>query len=118
MDFIPADILAKYGQGFVMSTQGVAINTSVRSGATWEIASLKFPDFWGKGMAFCAPDPDRMFPEGKGSTYAEEKATVVCAGCPYILECLQFALENDEWGVWGGTTRAQRKAMRQRLGYV
>ena len=91
--------------------------SSSRTQDYWEIHGDTYPDFWSKGAAFCASDPERMFPEGYNSNYREEDATVVCTGCPYIQECLQFALENDEWGVWGGTTRHERKGMRQRLGY-
>ncbi len=41
------------------------------------------------------------------------RAKAVCAGCPVRAECLEFALANDErWGVWGGTSERQRRAMR------
>lgn len=85
---------------------------------TWEIYGDRYPDFWSKGVAPCSADPDTMFPEGRHTQQKELQVTKVCKGCPYIQECLQFALENDEWGVWGGTTREQRKVMRRKLGYV
>jgi hypothetical protein len=110
MDIIPADILAKYGQGFVMD--------AIPKGLTWDILGDKYPDFWSKGTANCTAYPDLMFPEGYNSHPRELKATEVCNGCPYIKECLQFALENDEWGVWGGMTRHQRRPLRKALGYV
>jgi hypothetical protein len=28
-------------------------------------------------------------------------------------ECLAFAIDNDERGVWGGTSEAERRAMRR-----
>ncbi len=38
-----------------------------------------------------------------------EAALVVCGHCPYQRQCLQAAYDNDEqFGVWGGTTPAQR----------
>jgi WhiB family redox-sensing transcriptional regulator len=41
------------------------------------------------------------------------RAKAVCAGCPVREACLEFALANDErWGVWGGTSERQRRAMR------
>lgn len=37
------------------------------------------------------------------------RAKEVCDECPVVRECLANALENDERGVWGGTSRRQRK---------
>jgi hypothetical protein len=34
-----------------------------------------------------------------------------CLACDVRVECLSWALDNDEDGVWGGTTRQQREAM-------
>lgn len=84
---------------------------------TWALFGDKYPDFWSKGTAFCTADPDSMFPEGRYLKEEEKGATKVCNGCPYVIECLQFAIENDEWGIWGGTTRDERKSMRKRMGY-
>lgn len=91
---------------------------SSRAQDYWEIYGDTYPDFWSEGAAFCTADPDSLFPEGYNSHARELLATKVCQGCPYIRECLQFALENDEWGVWGGTTRHQRKPMRKAMGFI
>jgi hypothetical protein len=93
------------------------MTAAIPKGNTWSLFGEKYPDFWSKGLPHCTFDPDKLFPEGYMSEQREQDATVVCIGCPYIQECLQFALENDEWGVWGGTTRKERKTMRARLGY-
>jgi WhiB family redox-sensing transcriptional regulator len=37
----------------------------------------------------------------------------VCGACDVRIECLEWALTNDEEGVWGGTTRQQREAMKR-----
>jgi hypothetical protein len=37
----------------------------------------------------------------------------ICTACMVRVECLAYALKHDEWGVWGGTTREQREAMRR-----
>lgn len=37
----------------------------------------------------------------------------VCGACEVRIECLAYALDNDEFGVWGGTTRQQREAMKR-----
>lgn len=91
---------------------------SSRTQDYWDIYGDKYPDFWSKGPAPCSVDPDAMFPEGRGMHSQEQRMVVVCNGCPYLAECRQFAIENDEWGVWGGTTREQRKVIRKELGYV
>lgn len=87
-------------------------------GYTWELYGDRYPDFWSKGAALCSADPDTFFPEGRGAPYREKEVAKLCKGCPYLIECRQFAIENDEWGVWGGTTREERKVMRKVLGYV
>lgn len=38
------------------------------------------------------------------------RAKAVCAVCPVLQECFDFAMENrEEYGVWGGTTRSERE---------
>ena len=42
----------------------------------------------------------------------QNKAKMVCAGCPVRTECLAEALDNQiEWGVWGGLTERERRAL-------
>ena len=39
----------------------------------------------------------------------------MCAGCPVRTECLAEALDNQiEWGVWGGMTERERRALLRR----
>ena len=40
-------------------------------------------------------------------------AVATCARCLVKPECLAFALEHGEAGVWGGTTEAERRVMRR-----
>jgi WhiB family redox-sensing transcriptional regulator len=42
----------------------------------------------------------------------EDAALAVCGGCPARAECLAYALDSEEFGVWGGTTPGQRDALR------
>jgi len=41
------------------------------------------------------------------------KAKAICATCPVIDKCLQFALDNDDFEVtiYGGLTGEERKAL-------
>ncbi|OBH87134.1 WhiB family transcriptional regulator [Mycobacterium scrofulaceum] len=61
-------------------------------------------------------DPDEMFVRGA----AQRRAATICRHCPVILECGADALEHQvEWGVWGGMTERQRRALlRQHSGVV
>lgn len=79
-----------------------------------------FPNFAGKGEAKCAEqDPELFFPEYESVNFYQilNYARNVCQGCPYQLECLTFAVENNELGVWGGTSELERRRMRS-LGRV
>ena len=52
--------------------------------------------------------PDELFVRGA----AQNDAKRLCAGCPVRTECLAEALDNEiEWGVWGGMTERERRAI-------
>jgi WhiB family transcriptional regulator, redox-sensing transcriptional regulator len=56
-------------------------------------------------------DPEELFVRGA----KQKKAAVICRHCPVIVECLADALENQmEFGVWGGMTERQRRALLKR----
>jgi hypothetical protein len=49
--------------------------------------------------------------------FAEDKQAItraksLCAECQVAAECLAFAVERGEVGVWGGTTRRERRGLR------
>jgi len=56
-----------------------------------------------------AVDPDLFFPEGKNKREQEYNAKQICASCPIITDCLQFAIDNKQVGIWGGTTDDERR---------
>jgi WhiB family redox-sensing transcriptional regulator len=61
--------------------------------------------------ALCAQaDPDAWFPE-PGQRNDVPKA--ICSRCPVQQECLDHAIENDEMGIWGGMTEAERGRQEQ-----
>jgi WhiB family transcriptional regulator, redox-sensing transcriptional regulator len=60
------------------------------------------------------PDPDVFFP---GKTDSGAAAKQVCAGCPVIGDCLEFALQTmpaaeRDHGVYGGLTPTERARLR------
>ena len=55
--------------------------------------------------------PDYLFVRGA----EQNKAKQLCQGCPVRNECLAEALDNQiEWGVWGGLTERERRALLRR----
>jgi WhiB family transcriptional regulator, redox-sensing transcriptional regulator len=67
---------------------------------------------WVNDAACRAGDPDQLFVAGAG----QNRAKGVCMRCPVRTECLADALDHrTEWGVWGGMTERERRALlRQR----
>jgi WhiB family redox-sensing transcriptional regulator len=59
-------------------------------------------------------DPDIFFPEGKRKEIQEltSKAKTICTTCSVAESCILSAIDNDEWGIWGGATRDERNKMR------
>ncbi len=54
---------------------------------------------------------DELFVQGA----AQNRAKAVCASCPVRTECLADALDNRvEFGVWGGMTERERRALLRR----
>lgn len=56
-------------------------------------------------------DPDELFVQGA----EQNRAKVICRACPVRTECLADALDNQvEFGVWGGMTERERRAILKR----
>lgn len=66
---------------------------------------------WTPRAACRAAQPDQLFVRGA----EQNKAKQLCQGCPVRTECLAEALDNQiEWGVWGGMTERERRALLRR----
>ncbi|HEX4699591.1 MAG TPA: WhiB family transcriptional regulator [Actinomycetes bacterium] len=66
---------------------------------------------WASRGACKTSDPDSLFVQGA----AQNRAKAVCMGCPVRTECLSDALDNRvEFGVWGGMTERERRALLRR----
>jgi len=66
---------------------------------------------WSSKGACRTTDPDALFVQGA----AQNRAKAVCLGCPVRTECLADALDNRiEFGVWGGMTERERRALLRR----
>ncbi|MDS1271783.1 WhiB family transcriptional regulator [Lipingzhangella sp. LS1_29] len=70
---------------------------------------------WNEDLAVHAKcreiDPDALFVQGA----AQNRAKLICRGCPVRTECLAEALDaRIEFGVWGGMTERERRALLRR----
>src|SRR6188472_716915 len=74
------------------------------------VQTCALPIWAGQGRCV-SNDPDALFVRGA----AQQNAKIVCQKCPVIAECLADALDNrTEFGVWGGMTERERRAMLRR----
>lgn len=66
---------------------------------------------WASQAACRGSNPDTLFVQGA----AQNRAKAICIGCPVRAECLADALDNRiEFGVWGGMTERERRALLRR----
>jgi WhiB family redox-sensing transcriptional regulator len=75
---------------------------------------IKVEESWLDQAACAKTNPDLFFPPrgvGRRSKHAQA-AKEICAGCPVRRDCLQWALDNDEVGIWGGLTQRERVVFR------
>jgi WhiB family transcriptional regulator, redox-sensing transcriptional regulator len=62
-------------------------------------------------QAACKGRTEELFVRGA----AQNRAKQMCMGCPVRTECLAEALDSRiEWGVWGGMTERERRAVLKR----
>lgn len=64
---------------------------------------------WSK--AACAGLDSRIFFVSEDDHNAVDYAIRICDRCPIADACLDFALIHREDGIWGGTTRRQRRRL-------
>lgn len=70
------------------------------------------PAWWSR--AACAGMPTARF-VGEGRGYRTDAAVAVCAGCTVRDACLAYALASpdlDTYGIFGGLTARERRALR------
>jgi WhiB family redox-sensing transcriptional regulator len=86
---------------------------------------LNEPDLWGQApaggahwhdLAACrGADPELFFPIGSTgpALHQIDQAKRICQACPVQAPCLTSALDHGlAFGIWGGTTEEERRALR------
>lgn len=61
----------------------------------------------------CKGSPAKIF--FQYDVVRDRLAKAICQGCPVREPCLQYALDNDETGVWGGTNDKDRDRLRRTI---
>ena len=76
------------------------------------------PPHWRDFAACVEQDLNLFFPmstAGQAAQRQAEAAKQVCQACPVRQSCLEWALEvGPEFGIFGGTTEAERRILRSR----
>lgn len=68
---------------------------------------------WQESAACRREHPDTFFPDHGANRTNIRYAKEICSGCPVRVECLEFAIaNNDEYGIWGGMTPGERFELR------
>lgn len=60
-------------------------------------------------------DPESWFPVEVGVNVSPV-AKRICAACPVVTQCLDYAMTTDVEGWWAGTTVHQRRDARKKMG--
>jgi WhiB family redox-sensing transcriptional regulator len=69
------------------------------------------------GETPCMSAPNLFFIEKDEKGYSANDARKLCGMCPIRADCAAYALENRErYGIWGGMTWNERKALIRRNG--
>jgi hypothetical protein len=79
--------------------------------------TVKYPQF--DGTQVCSQIPLESYylisESGRSNKeIAQEKKRIksLCYSCSYQVECLEWALHYERYGIWGGTTEEERKVIR------
>lgn len=64
----------------------------------------------------CEQLPEFFFPQRDSMNQIHLEIRVakdVCARCPIVAECLEYAIVGEEaYGIWGGTTPEERRSLK------
>ena len=59
---------------------------------------------------------DLWFPDKGEEALYLNMVKGICASCTHKVECLEWGIANEPFGIWGGTGASQRRRMRNRRG--
>jgi WhiB family redox-sensing transcriptional regulator len=59
---------------------------------------------------------DFWFPENEGGSRISTEivmAKSICRQCIHQVECAEWAIQNEDFGIWGGLTESNRRVIRR-----
>lgn len=71
---------------------------------------MKYQDVDWKQSACTDMDVNVFFPN-PGRAYVRKvlEAKAICGECPIVQDCLRYAVDHEDHGIWGGLTAGERK---------
>ncbi|MGH8903868.1 MAG: WhiB family transcriptional regulator [Egibacteraceae bacterium] len=70
---------------------------------------------WRERAACLGEDTECFFPAGTSGPALDliERAKQLCADCVVSSQCLEYAVQTNQDGVWGGLTEDERRRLRR-----
>src|ERR1700710_586397 len=94
-----------------MNTMSYSRTSTTTGPTTTGLIDISVEGDWTARAACRGIDPDELFVQGAAQNRAKNR----CMGCVVRTECLSDALDNRvEFGVWGGMTGRERRALLRR----
>ena len=70
---------------------------------------------WNFEAPLCAEiDINLFFPDLEDNRIDARHAKSMCQRCDHLTDCLEWAIKNNEVGIWGGTNQKTREAIKRR----
>lgn len=70
--------------------------------------TFRIPEWMDRGACGEVGDTDLFFPGGG----INQEALAICGTCEVAGECLAYAIEHDERGIWGGMSERARHRLK------
>lgn len=79
---------------------------------------MRFPAF--TGTEPCTQfDPDMFFPDSVQAGEREyREIRAICSGCPVQADCLEWGVQHELYGVWGGANARELSRLRSLRGIL
>jgi hypothetical protein len=95
---------------------GYAKNGRTQFVAFHQIIPNGYPNF--NGEQLCSQtDPD-LFYNDKPDSNVTKQLRLICAKCPKLVDCKEYAIHNERDGFWGGLTARERQGVRKRINII
>jgi hypothetical protein len=63
------------------------------------------------------PEDEDPAVKARKTKAAMEELKPLCSSCAFSSPCLEWALKNNEYGIWAGTTEADRKMIKRQRNF-